>query len=130
MTEFPHVPEHIRPICDAFVQGWRSVSQNRAYDPSKPDRTRIIAGAYQLYEVTHSAGASFIPWALAEHCKRLKARYVPSPWSLRWLWEEYQSSRQRELARPERIIDSSTGLTYHQWEDGTRELILGAPSAD
>lgn len=100
-TQFPRQPEHIRPICDEFCKAWAKtiaasaasgIIQARllAWTPAGPDRQRIIKGARDLYEA-NAYKPGFLLWAVPKHLENFpECRYIPSPFSLRYLWEQYE----------------------------------------
>jgi len=96
-TEFPRCPEYYRPYADDFVRAWRAVSGNASWDPSKPDRRRIVAEAKDLYEAVRGYIPGFIAWALPEHIRALSkkgdpVRYVSGPKALRWLEPKFRAA--------------------------------------
>ena len=95
MTEFPRCPEYYRPYADDFLQAWRAVSGNARWDPSKPDRRRIVAEAKDWYEAVRGYIPGFIDWALPEHIRALSKKgepvhYVSGPKALRWLEPKFR----------------------------------------
>lgn len=116
MTQFPRLPENIRPIADEFVEAWakRVADGGQIYldevrkpiwRPSPPDKKRIAAGARQLYEVT-GGRKGFMLWAVPRHLENFPdCRYIASPWSLRYLWPEFEGKEKRTDPQRYRISE-------------------------
>lgn len=97
-TRFPHHPEYIRPILDDFLAGLREQMRNSEYFPGPEDLRAWSAGARKLYNNFSFYKPGFAKWAVREHCKRIpECRYINSPWSLRYLWDDYVPLEAQEL---------------------------------
>lgn len=96
MTSFPNEPEYVRPILDEFLEALREKMERPEYKPAPGDRERWRAGAHKLYNNFNAYRPGFIKWAVDEHCRNFSGtRYIASPWSLRYLWDEYADATKK-----------------------------------
>ena len=98
MTNFPHCPEHIRPILDEFLEAYRIMMDASPgmppFYPGLEDRKLWIAGAHKLYNNFNGYKPGFILWAVPQFCKKFPdTRYIKSPFTLRFLWEKFKTQK-------------------------------------
>ena len=114
-TSFGAFPEHLRPILDEFLEAMRIAMDAPSYFPGPGDKSRWRKGAHDLYENFRGYRPGFLLWAVPQHiCNFPECRYIASPWTLRYLWDQYliHEKRTRELSEhfaDYRMVDEKTG---------------------
>jgi len=93
---FNHRDDPTLDYAAEFVEAWgKKIGQPWEVGPA--DKKRIKAGSRELFHNFGRYQEGFITWAIEEHCRRFpECRYIPSPMSLRYLWERYATQPKAE----------------------------------